>query len=274
MPEHQNDSRRAYASAPVNQRTAPREAAKPLPVHALLKARAQKARQRQLLGPSMSELLARGAGAPRSHDKLHPGVIAAAVFAVASASALVLVRSGTGLVLAAALAVLGGASGLWQHRSQRVAKAAQRRVMPAPSNPPLFNAEALRKIDEAFEATAAIVPDAALAALLSLKATAVRLTLALNRAEVDASFTVEDRMYVIECIGRYIPDTLGAYLQVPSAQRAMPGLQLAQSADQIVLSQLALLQSELELREQRLQGSAVEPLLRQQRFLEAKATRR
>ena len=261
MPEHQNDSRRAYASTPVNQRTAPREAAKPPPVHALLKARAQKARQRQLLGPSMSELLARGAsGAPRPHDKLHPGVIAAAVFAVASASALLLVRSGAGLVLAAALAVLGGASGLWQHRSQRVAKAAQRRVMPAPSNPALFSAEALRRIDEAFEATAAIVPDAALAALLSLKATAVRLALALNRAEVDAGFTVEDRMYVIECIGRYIPDTLG--------------FQLAQNADQIVLSQLALLQSELELREQRLQGRAVEPLLRQQRFLEAKATRR
>jgi len=267
MPEHKNDSRRAYASAPVNQRTAPREAVKPPPVHAALRARAQKARQRQLLGPPLSGLAARRpSGAPHQHDKLHPGVIAATVCAVAAASALILIRSGAGLALAAALTTLGGASWLWQHRSQRS-------TMPAPASPPPFDTEALRKVDEAFEATAAVASEPVLAALISLKAAAVRMALALNGSEVDAGFTVEDRMYVIECIRRYIPDTLSAYLQVPPAQRALPGLQAARSADQILLDQLALLQSELELREQRLQGSAVEPLLRQQRFLESKATR-
>ena len=265
MPEHKNESRRAYASAPVNQRTAPKEAVKPPPVHASLKARAQKARQRQLLGPPMSDLVARRpSGAPRQHDKLHPGVIAATVCAVAAASALVLIRTGAGLALAAALTALGGASWLWQYRSQRS-------TMPAPASSPPFDAEALRRIDEAFEETAAVATESVLAALVSLKAVAVRMALALNGSEVDADFTVEDRMYVIECIRRYIPDTLTAYMQVPTAQRALPGLQAARSADQILLDQLALLQSELELREQRLQGSAVEPLLRQQRFLESKA---
>ena len=268
MPEHKNESRRAYASAPVNQRTAPKEAVKPPPVHASLKARAQKARQRQLLGPPMSDLVARRpSGAPRQHDKLHPGVIAATVCAVAAASALVLIRTGAGLALAAALTALGGASWLWQHRSQRAASEA----MPMPASPPPFDAEALRRIDEAFEETAAVATESVLAALVSLKAVAVRMALALNGSEVNADFTVEDRMYVIECIRRYIPDTLTAYLQVPTAQRALPGLQAARSADQILLDQLALLQAELELREQRLQGSAVEPLLRQQRFLESKA---
>lgn len=274
MPEHKNDSRRAYASAPVNQRTAPREAVKPPPVHAALKARAQKARQRQLLGPSISDLVTcRPPGAPHPQDPLHPGVIAAAVCAVAAASALVLIRSGAGLALAAALTALGGAGWLWQHRSQRAASQARRLTVPPSTSPPPFAPEALCKVDEAFEATAAAVTEPALAALISLKAAAVRMALALNSSEVNADFTVEDRLYVIECIRRYIPDTLSAYLQVPPAQRALPGLQAVKSADQILLDQLALLQAELAHREQRLQGSAVEPLLRQQRFLESKTTR-
>jgi hypothetical protein len=270
MPEPKPDSRRAYASAPVNQRTAPREAPRPPPVHAALQARAHKARQRQLLGPSVSELLARHTvRGPRPHEKLHPGVIAAAVCAVASASALVLLRSGTGLALAAALAALGGAGWLWQHRSRRAA----REAMAPPAGPPPFDAEALRRIDEAFEASAAAVAEPALAALVSLKAAAVRMALALHGAQVDGDFTLDDRLYVIECIRRYIPDTLGAYLQVPAAQRAVPGAGATQSADELLRGQLALLQSGLEEREQRLHASAVEALRRQQRFLQSKATR-
>jgi len=76
---------------------------------------------------------------------------------------------------------------------------------------------------------------------------------------------------VIEAIRRYIPDTLSAYLQVPPAQRALPGPLAAPSADQLLLTQLALLQSELEQRERLLHAGSVEPLLRQQRFLQAKA---
>ena len=269
MPEPKPDSRRAYASAPVNQRTAPREAAKPAPVHASLLARAQKARQRQLLGPPVSELLARGMpGASQRQGKLHPGVIAAAVCAVAAASALVLLRSDAGLALAAVLASLGGGAWLWQHRSRRAAG----ETMPPPAGPPPFDAEALRRIDEAFEATAAAVAEPALAALLSLKAAAVRMALALGSAPADGDFTLEDRMYVVESLRRYIPDTLAAYLQVPAAQRAAPAAQ-SPSANALLLDQLALLKSELEQREQRLHGSAVEALRRQQRFLQSKAKR-
>ena len=271
MPEPKPDARRAYASAPVNQRTAPREAAKPAPVHASLKARAQKARQRQLLGASVSDLLARGTSsvAP-AQAKLHPGVIAATVCSVAAACALILLRSGTGLALAAALAALGGGGWLWQHRSQRTA----RETMPMPAGPSPFEPEALRRIDEAFDATAAAVPESALAALVSLKAAAVQVALALDTAPVDGEFTLDDRLYVIESLRRYIPDTLSAYLQVPVAQRQLPGAGESPSANDLLQSQLALLQSGLEQRAQRLNASAVEAMRRQQRFLQAKATRR
>ncbi|MEO7160737.1 MAG: hypothetical protein ABJA84_06605 [Polaromonas sp.] len=264
MPEHKNSSRRTYASAPVNRRTTPRAAAKPPPLPAAVRARAQKTQQRQWLGAPLSEL----AGRPQRH-RLHPGVIAATVFAVAAASALLLLRSATGLALAAAFCALGGASWLWQNRRQRSDPGALNR----PASPALFDAQALRTIDEAFEATAAVVNEPALAALISLKAAAARMALAVGRAEVNGDFTHEDRLYVIECIRRYIPDTLSAYLQVPPAQRALPGPQAAASADHLLQGQLALLQAELEQREQRLHESAVEPLLRQQRFLQSKARR-
>ena len=271
MPEPKPDARRAYASAPVNQRTARTPAAKPAPVHASLRARAQKARQRQWLGPPVSELLARGTSsvAP-AQAKLHPGVIAATVCSVAAACALILLRSGTGLALAAALAALGGAGWLWQHRSQRAAGQA----IPQPASPSPFEPEALQRIDEAFEATAAAVPASALAALVSLKATAVQMALALDSAPLDGEFTLDDRLYVIESLRRYIPDTLSAYLQVPAAQRTLPGADQSPSANDLLQSQLALLQSGLAQRAQRLSASAVEAMRRQQRFLQAKATRR
>ncbi|MEC5211893.1 hypothetical protein RCH06_000426 [Polaromonas sp. CG_9.5] len=271
MPEPKPDARRAYASAPVNQRTAPRQADKPVPVHASLKARAQKARQRQLLGPSVSDLLARGtSGVAPAQAKLHPGVIAATVCSVAAACALILLRSGTGLALATALAALGGAGWLWQHRSQR---AAHETMLPS-AGPSPFEPEALRRIDDAFDATAAAVPESALAALVSLKAAAVQVALALDGAPLDGEFTLDDRLYVIESLRRYIPDTLSAYLQVPAAQRTLPGAGETPSANDLLQSQLALLQSGLEQRAQRLSASAVEAMRRQQRFLQAKATRR
>ena len=271
MPEPKPDARRAYASAPVNQRTAPRPTDKPAPVHASLKARAQKARQRQLLGPPVSDLLARGtASVAPAQAKLHPGVIAATVCSVAAACALILLRSGTGLALAAALAALGGAGWLWQHRSQRAAGQA----MPPTAGPSPFEPEALQRIDEAFDATAAAVPESALAALVSLKAAAVQVALALDSAPLDGEFTLDDRLYVIESLRRYIPDTLSAYLQVPVAQRTLPGADQSPSANDLLQSQLALLQSGLEQRAQRLSASAVEAMRRQQRFLQAKATRR
>lgn len=278
MPEPKNDSRRAYANAPVNRRTAPREAPKPAPpLPDAVRARVQKTRQRQLLGVPLSELLdprTNNAPPPPPHaqQRLHPGLIGATVLTVAAASALVLLRSGTGLALAGALAALGFACWLWQRRSQPAAQLASSAVsLPASSSPSPFDSETLRRIDEAFEATATTVNESTLAALISLKTATGRIALSLDSAQINGEFTQEDRLYVIESLRRYIPDTLNAYRQIPPAQRALPGPQAGPSANQILLSQLALLQSELEQREQRLHVGSVEALLREQRFLQAKA---
>lgn len=274
MPDpEQNDPRRAYASAPVNRRTAFRAVPRPQASPPAVRARTQQARQRQELGAPLSELLARSAsgGIARQHSALHPAVIGAAICAVAAVSALVLIRSGAGLALAGALLALSGACWLWQRRITRAARQALSLHAPPLTSASPFDGQALRRIDQMFEAAAAAVSEPVLARLIALKTSAARLALAVNRAEVDGDFTVEDRLYVIEAIRRYIPDTLSAYLQVPPAQRTLPGPQAGPSADQLLLAQLALLQSELAQREQLLHASSVEPLLRQQRFLQAKA---
>ena len=268
-----NDSRRAYASAPVNSRTAPKTTPRPQTPPPSLLMRTKQARQRQVLSPPLSELLACSAsgGVTRQHRTLHPALIGAAVCAVAAVSALMLIRSGAGLALAGALMALSGACWLWQRRIMRAARQALRLHAPPSASASPFDEQTLRRIDQAFEAAAAAVSEPALERLIALKASAARVALAVHRTEVDGDFTVEHRLYVIEAIRRYIPDTLSAYLQVPPAQRALPGAQAGPSADQLLLAQLTLLQSELEQRERLLHAGSVEPLLRQQRFLQAKA---
>jgi hypothetical protein len=220
----------------------------------------------------LSEVLVRpDADRQRPQAKVHPGLIGATVSAVAAVIALVLLPSGQGLALAAALAVPGASCWLWQRRSQP--QQPPRQGLSAALHAP-FDAQALERIDAAFEESAAVVSGQALERLLALKTVAVLLAQAVGASEPDEHFTVEHRLYVIECIRRYIPDTLSAYLQVAPAQRALPGPQASQSPEQLLLAQLALLQSELEQREQRLQAASLEPLLRQQRFLNAKAGRR
>lgn len=273
MPEPKNDSRRAYASAPVNRRTAPRAAPRPQAPPPAVRARTQQARQRQVLGAPLSELLERAAsgGAAHQRSRLPPLLIGAAVCAIAAVSALVLLRSRAGLALAGALTALSGVCWLWQRRTARASRQALN-PPPAASASPL-DAQTLHRIDQAFEAVAAAVNEPALARLITLKAAVARMALALQGIGVDGDFTLEHRMYVIEAIRRYIPDTLGAYLQVPPAQRALPGPQGTPSANQLLQDQLALLQSALAQREQLLHASLVEALQRQQRFLESKATR-
>lgn len=88
-------------------------------------------------------------------------------------------------------------------------------------------------------------------------------------ASTDEFFTVEDRLYVVECVRRYLPDSLQSYLAVPRSQRAV-ALADGGSAESLLASQLDLLRSELEQREAKLARSAAEQLVRQQRFLQSK----
>ena len=271
----QSSQRFASSSGPVNRRTVrqPLEVSPPPQAHASLRQRMAQVQARHRLGQPLSQRLAVGGS-----NRLRGATPAASVGA---AGALAL--GGVGLLLAGlqaswllgigAMGLTGLAAGLWmvaRRQSAATSLAAQPLL-------PLFDATALAKLDEVLHHLASEMTEAQLAPLRSLADTLERMAPLMRRVGVNEQFTQEDHFYVTECVRRYLPDTLQAYLQVPRHSRSQPapasldaGSGPAPSADELLATQLALLQTELGRREKALTSASTEALQKQQRFLKAK----
>jgi hypothetical protein len=271
----QTGQRFASSAGPVNRRTVrqPVEAAPPPQAHASLRQRMAQVQARHRLGQPLSQRLAVGRG------NRHRGATPAA--SVGAAGAL----GGVGLLLASwlyaswllgagAVGLLGVAAGLWIKARQQSAATS----LAAQPLQPLFDASALAKLDEVLHHLASEMTEAQLAPLRSLADTLERMAPLMRRVGMNEQFTQEDHFYVTECVRRYLPDTLQAYLQVPRHSRALAastaptdvGSAESTSADALLAAQLALLQTELARREQALNSASTEALQKQQRFLQAK----
>ena len=247
-------------SRPVNRRTAARPAA-PAPVAPAANLRARMAQVRSRLGSPLAEQLqarpATGRGAP-SAATVAGGMLAAC--------------GGLGMFFAwlhgAPLAGVAGAAGLL---GGLVLARPRRPSSPMPDTPatPLFDPESVAALDRLLGQLAGDLPTEVVAPLARIKQVIVRMGRHPAAGAVDEHFLVEDRLYANECLRRYLPDTLQAYLAVPPAQRGV-ALAGGDTPQGLLLQQLALLQSELEQREAKLARSASEALLRQQRFLQSK----
>ena len=135
----------------------------------------------------------------------------------------------------------------------------------------LFDSAALAAFDAALDTAAAELDEAHSTRLLAIKDTFKRI--GQQPVVQDGHFTVEDRLYLRECLRRYVPDSIAAYLRVPVAQRAQQ-LWNDQPCAQVALrQQLDLLLEEICLRETKIGRSAAEQLAGQQRFLAAKKSR-
>ena len=275
MSQPQPSQRFASSSGPVNRRTVrqPLEVSPPPQAHASLRQRMAQVQARHRLGQPLSQRLAVGGS-----NRLRGATPAASVGA---AGALAL--GGVGLLLAGLQAswLLGTASvsltvlaaGLWMvaRRQSAATSLAEQPLLP------LFDATALAKLDEVLHHLASEMTEAQLAPLRSLADTLERMAPLMRRVGVNEQFTQEDHFYVTECVRRYLPDTLQAYLQVPRHSRSQPapasldaGSGPAPSADELLATQLALLQTELGRREKALTSASTEALQKQQRFLKAK----
>lgn len=135
----------------------------------------------------------------------------------------------------------------------------------------LFDPQTLAIFDAALEKAGAELDENCAARLLSIKEAFKRM--GSQSAAHDEHFTVEDRMYLRECLRRYVPDSLQAYLRVPVAQRHQPLLSDQPCAQVALLQQLDLLLNEVRLREKKLARSAAGHLVRQQQFLASKKSR-
>lgn len=260
------DAKNRYISAdgPVNLRHRQPSELPPAPVGEEALARAQRVQARHLLGTPLQAQL--HAAKPALQQPTHAVQIGAAIGAASGLVLLLLgaIQSSTLLTLAGTflLVVCLVALAWWSRR---------RAAMRAPGEgAPLFDDEAMRRFDAALDAASTELAEPQCRQLLALKNSLVRIGTRAMTAATDEHFRLEDRHYLVECLRRYVPDSLEAYLRVPVAQRRSALDHQGESAEALLSHQLALLLQEVERREEALGRSAAEGLRRQHRFLESK----
>jgi len=258
------DPRYITADGPANPRHARRESLAPAPASEEALARVERVHARHLLGAPLQAQMR--AAAPAKREPTHPVQIGSAIGASAGGVVLLL-----GAIQSLPVVALSGAGllavGLASLRWWSSRRAAPRALGPAA---PLFDEETMSRFDAALERASVDLDEQLCQQLLALKSSLVRVGTRAEAVATDEHFTLEHRMYLLECLRRYIPDSLEAYLHVPAAQRNSAAAGEGQSADSLLSRQLALLQEEVDRREEALGRSVTEALRRQQRFLEAK----
>ena len=252
------------ADGPANLRDRQRLKLPPAPVGEEALARVQRVRARHRLGaPLQVQLQATG---PALQQPTHAVQIGAAISAASGLVLLLLGAIQSSMVLTTAgacLLVLSLGALAWWSRRRSAARA-----MGAAA--PLFDDEAMRRFDAALDAASAELAEPQCRQLLALKNSLVRIGTRAMTVATDEHFRPEDRLYLVECVRRYLPDSLEAYLRVPAAQRRLALDGQGESAENLLSHQLALLLQEVERREEALGRSAAEGLRRQHRFLESK----
>ncbi len=156
---------------------------------------------------------------------------------------------------------------LWRSRQRGEAT-----TTPA-TQPPLMDEQALGALDTVLNTIAPEISPTLLAQLKRLKDSLVEVIRWTQIEGVSDASPLQDHLYLQECIRRYLPDSLQAYLRIPAAQRQAALGSGGPSAEEALAQQLALIQDELDRQKSRLTKASSEPLLRQQRFLQAKSRR-
>lgn len=270
---HPPDKETSWISAdgPINRRTAlleqrQREEAH-TPVNPEVLERILRAHRRNALGAPLAQQLAavERPGAPQAPTVLFIGsgvlVACGAVIGL-----LGVIQSSSATVGSGVAAGMVGLMGLfWARRRSRNGSDATWPVQP------LFDPETLDAFDRVLDETCAELGDAAMHPLMDIKQSIA--SIARHARGVDEHFTTEDKLFLRECLRRYIPDTLEAFLRVPAGQRNTALLDSQATAEATLLRQLLALREEIAQREKKIGRSAAEGLMQQDRFLASKRSR-
>lgn len=271
MNEPKKSKNYATASGPVNRRTSAPPAAKPVVAKAVLQ-RLNEAQAKRRLGTPLSQRVVASAQPASATPLPTPTTIAQAIAGTVCATGLGLgVIQSSVLVMAGSAAALGGVA-LWAVISRRGRGAAVGASLSGTaSTAEVADPEALAQLDAVMEKMAAQAPQATVDSLTRLKESIVRCTALLASTQADGGMASEESLYLHEAVRRYIPDSINSCLQVPQKDRATLVMDGSKPALDLLQDQLLMIQKELDTREARLTQFAGEALLRQQRFLAAKA---
>lgn len=253
------EGRYAVGSKAATRLTAART---PPAVSPVLKDRIAAKLARRRAGPSLAQQLH---APPAANHRPTAGVVVGSVLTAGGGTAIFLgwLQSSWPAAIGGAATAAAGAWCIWRWWARGASDPQQ------PVAAPMVDDEAILAFDNAFARLAPQLPDDVAQALARCKAQVVRIARSPAAAQTGERFGFEDRMFVRECVRRYLPDALQAYLLVPAAQRhAQPAD--GESAHELLLSQLQRLAEGLAERESKLAADAREALLREQRFLQAK----
>lgn len=270
----EEDSRLISGDGPINRRTAlkqqhsARQERDQREPHAALQERIERMHTRNRFGVSLVDHLSSSrvsAQKPASGAQIALGVLAACGGIVALLGAIQSLM----LLVVVGITIAAGSAVGWKilHDKANAASRLGAGAMPAR----LFDPASLAAFDTALEKAAAELDEANAARLLAIKEAFKRI--GNQAASPDEHFTVDDRLYLRECLRRYVPDSVAAYLGVPVAQRGQQLLTDQPCAQVALRQQLDLLLDEIRLRETKIGRSAAEQLVRQQRFLDSKKSR-
>jgi hypothetical protein len=259
----------AVAKGPVNRRTtAAVPEAKPVVAQAVLQ-RVSMAHAKRRLGTPLSQRMAASTQPAATSALPTATAIVQAIGATICAMGLGLgVIQSSSLVMGVSAMALGGVA-LWAVISRRVrsVEVGSARVVVAD----VADAQVLAQLDAVMEKMAAEAPQATVDSLTHLKESIVRCTALLAQAQGEGGLASEESLYLREAVRRYIPDSINSCLQVPLKERASLVIDGSKSALDLLQDQLQMIQQQLDAREAKLTQFSGEALLRQQRFLAAKA---
>ena len=259
------DPKFVTSSRPVNQRTAARQLIREQPLKPIVRARLEGAKARSRFGVPLAEQIGSSASTSK-RVALSALTILGSIISAVSIICLLLAWIQLSWLFATAR-LLGLLAGLGlvvrEHHSGVSANLAV-------SVEPFFDSSSLQNFDRMLDKLAAEVPENIALQLGEVKQVIVRISRHASAVAADENFTMDDRMYVIESVRRYLPDSLQSYLLIPSQQRTIVAVDGQHTAATLLGHQLSLIQVELQKRESRITKSMAENLLRQQRFLESK----
>jgi hypothetical protein len=124
--------------------------------------------------------------------------------------------------------------------------------------------QALEQCDQALQTVALALDADGQQRLKALKNSWLELAQMLQQIPpTSTAIGMEDRLYTAECMRRYLPDTLSAFLSIPPTQRTPQTIEL-------LYEQLEVLHQGILTRLNKAHQQATEALAQQHRFLKAK----
>ncbi len=269
MNQPKESKKYAVATGPVNRRTATvAPTAQPAVAQSVVQ-RLRAAQAKQRLGAPLAQRVAATAQ-PASAGQLPTATaIVQAIGGTVCATGVGLGLIQSSVVLMAGSAAALGCVAVWAFISRRARPQPARYA--AGAAPEMADVEALALLDAAMEKMAAQAPQPTVDSLTRLKESIVRCMALVGATQADGGLASEESLYLREAVRRYIPDSIHSCLQVPLKDRACLVIDGKKPALELLQDQLQMIQQQLDTREAKLTQMAGEALLRQQRFLEAKA---